>query len=95
MHILHPSKEHQPYRKKARWEKELDKQLWIISSKTSFIAQEAYLYLPARRKKQESFKKGRQKGSNGSQYWRVKKMRIIFGVICARTAAGSGSNQGE
>ncbi len=65
----------------------MDKQLFIVNNKIAMTAREAYLYLTARRKKQESFKKGRQKLSNGSQYWRVRKMRLLLGVLCARTTA--------
>ncbi len=64
----------------------MGKQLIIVNNKLAMTAQEAYLYLTARRKKQESFKKGRQKLIKGSQYWRVKKMRFLLGVLCARTA---------
>jgi hypothetical protein len=59
----------------------------MVNKRLSVKAREAYLYLTAQQKKQESFKKERQKWSNGSQYWRVRKMRILLGVLCARTAA--------
>jgi hypothetical protein len=83
---MHPAAEYKPYKKKARWKRILDKQLIIVNNKIAMTARKAYLYLTARRKKQESFKKRRQKWSKGSQYWRVRKMRILFGAICARTA---------
>jgi hypothetical protein len=87
LHVMHPTAEYKPYKKKARWKRILDKQLIIVNNKLATTARKAYLYLTARRKKQESFKKGRQKWSKGSQYWRVRKMRILLGVLCARTAA--------
>jgi hypothetical protein len=44
------------------------------------------LYMTARHKKQES---SRKEGKRAAMVvnWQMKKMRIIFGVICARTAA--------
>ncbi len=61
LHIMHPASEYQPYKKKARWKRTLDKQLIIVNKKLLTTAREAYLYLTARRKKQESFKKRKTK----------------------------------
>jgi hypothetical protein len=95
--LLHPPQpEYQPYKKRSKWRKWIDRKLAMLTKRANDKAFEAYLYLSTRRRKFEvNRRKGRQRKGSGHHYCTMRRIRALLKIMMVRTAAATHNNNND